>query len=390
MSQPSEPCDLILTQYAHLLDSTREIPYGFVMPPFFAVGLVSDLIRSARQCLATSKALVEVPMPTIIVGDLHGNISDLIRILRRFPSYATPDHILFLGDYVDRGPSSIDVIVLLLALTCKYPDRVFLLRGNHEFAHVNALYGFYDEVMTNYHSQELWSGFQDVFAHLPFAAVVGSRIFCVHGGLPRDLKSLEQIASTPMPVIDYLDNRMIADLVWSDPDSRVDMFADSRRGSGIIFGTGAVKKFLATADLKLMIRAHQCIADGFMPFAENCGLTLFSNSDYCPLQHNECGVTYARPDGTIELYSFRGDWNASERKTVMALRPDLGMRREFLRSGAACGRKREAMNAAVHPQLADRRQAIAAKRTPRNARQPPKEFMKPAERSAGENEPVVE
>jgi diadenosine tetraphosphatase ApaH/serine/threonine PP2A family protein phosphatase len=340
--------------------------------PVFDIVIVSSLIRSARECLAGLKALIEVPMPTIIVGDLHGNISDLIRILRSFPTSVGPDSILFLGDYVDRGLNSIDVIVLLLALKCKYPDRVFLLRGNHEFAHINALYGFYDEVMSIYDSQELWSLFQDIFAYLPFAAVVGSQIFCVHGGLSRDLKSLDQIAAVPMPVANYFENRMITELVWSDPDGRVEMFADSHRGSGVVFGTAAVKKFLTAVGLKLMIRSHQCIAEGFMLFAQNCGLTLFSSSGYSRLQQTQCGVAYAHPDGTIELYSVSNDWTAQARKMVMTLGPDLGMR-----SGGPCDRKKKT---AVHPQTVNRRQALAPKLMPRNTQQPLGKVSAPGER----------
>jgi diadenosine tetraphosphatase ApaH/serine/threonine PP2A family protein phosphatase len=262
----------------------------------------------------------------------------------------------------------------LLALKYKYSDRVFVLRGNREFAHINALYGFYDRVMTNYHIQERLSRFQDVFAYLPFAAVVGSQIFCVHGGLSRGLKSLDQIAATPMRVVNYFDNRMVADLVWSDPEGGVAMFADGRRGSGMVFGTTAVKKFLKTVGLKLMIRSHQCIADGFMLFDQNCGLIVFSSSEYCRQQHHRCGVTHVHPDGTIALYSFSGDWTSSARKTVMTLAPDLGVQQHFLRNGAACGRKKEAVKGA------DVRQATAPKRAPRNGRRPLGKLSTAAER----------
>jgi diadenosine tetraphosphatase ApaH/serine/threonine PP2A family protein phosphatase len=224
---------------------------------------------------------------------------------------------------------SIDVIVILLALKCKYPDRVFLLRGNHEFPHINHMYGFYDEIMQNYNSEALWVEFQVTFELLPLAAVVGATIFCVHGGLSPNLSSLEQIAAIPMPIGDYVDNPLISDLIWSDPEDTVQTFAENHRGSGVLFGPAAVKAFLGSTDLKLIIRAHQCIRDGYSTFADSCGVTLFSCSDYCNVERNRCGVAYLSAKGKIELNSYGGDWRMSRPRATMAIGKELGMRRVF-------------------------------------------------------------
>lgn len=105
---------------------------------------------------------------------------------------------LFLGDYVDRGKQSIETISLLLAYKIKYPENFFLLRGNHESASINRIYGFYDECKRRY-SIKLWKTFTDCFNCLPVAALVDDRILCMHGGLSPDLTTLDQIKSIVRP-----------------------------------------------------------------------------------------------------------------------------------------------------------------------------------------------
>ena len=93
---------------------------------------------------------------------------------------------LFLGDYVDRAKQSIEVITLVLCFKIKYPETFFLLRGNHECASLNRIYGFYDECKRRY-SVKLWRIFADCFNCMPVAALVEDKIFCTHGGLSPDL-----------------------------------------------------------------------------------------------------------------------------------------------------------------------------------------------------------
>lgn len=93
---------------------------------------------------------------------------------------------LLIGDFVDRGKQSIETICLLLAYKIKYPDMIFLLRGNHECNQITRMYGFYDECKRRY-NLSLWRDFCSMFNYLPISAVIDERILCMHGGLSPDL-----------------------------------------------------------------------------------------------------------------------------------------------------------------------------------------------------------
>ena len=126
---------------------------------------------------------------------------------------------MFLGDYVDRGKQSIETACLLLAYKIQYPENFFILRGNHEAAGINRIYGFYDECKRRY-SIKLWKVFSDVFNCLPAAALVDEKILCMHGGLSPELHNLQQIADIERPC-DVPDVGLLCDLLWSDPDANI-------------------------------------------------------------------------------------------------------------------------------------------------------------------------
>jgi hypothetical protein len=130
----------------------------------------------------------------------------------------------------------------------------------------------------------------------------------------------------------YDSDPMIADLVWSDPSDRVMEYTTNRRGSGVLFGAEAVKNFLANTGLKLLIRAHQVVPDGFALWAQNIGMTLFSSSEYCHLIHNRCGIVYAYPRGKVDMYSISPEqFDLAVPKVTMALGEEIGLKRIFPR-----------------------------------------------------------
>ncbi|OBZ81186.1 Serine/threonine-protein phosphatase PP-Z [Choanephora cucurbitarum] len=186
---------------------------------------------------------------------------------------------LFLGDYVDRGMYSLETILLLLCFKIKYPENFFLLRGNHESADVTRVYGFYDECKRRM-SVKVWKCFVNVFNAMPIAALVGGRIFCVHGGLSPSMKSMEQISTIKRP-IEIPEHGLLNDLLWSDPSDASPDWSENDRGVSICFGKRNVDAFLAKYDLDLICRAHMVVEDGYEFFNQRKLVTIFSAPNYC-------------------------------------------------------------------------------------------------------------
>ncbi|PIO71753.1 Ser/Thr phosphatase family protein [Teladorsagia circumcincta] len=144
------------------------------------------ILERALTEMRNSPILLEVRCPVNICGDIHGQYGDLMRI---FNACGLPfkQRYLFLGDYVDRGRHSLEVIMLLLALRIQFPRKVYLLRGNHELSNINRVYGFNAEIRQRYRnlteSKALYDHFNEVFAQMPLAALVAGRILCMHGGM---------------------------------------------------------------------------------------------------------------------------------------------------------------------------------------------------------------
>jgi serine/threonine-protein phosphatase PP1 catalytic subunit len=141
---------------------------------------------------------------SFILGDIHGQYYDLLRLFE-YGGFPPEANYLFLGDYVDRGKQSLETICLLLAYKIKYPENFFVLRGNHECASINRIYGFYDEcdrftyLGKRRYNIKLWKTFTDCFNCLPIAAIIDEKIFTMHGGLSPDLQSMEQIRRVMRP-----------------------------------------------------------------------------------------------------------------------------------------------------------------------------------------------
>ncbi|KAK9469554.1 Metallo-dependent phosphatase-like protein [Lipomyces arxii] len=239
---------------------------------------IQVICRYAREIFLSQPTLIELSPPVKIVGDIHGQYGDLIRMFEMcgFPPAA---NFLFLGDYVDRGKQGLETILLLLAYKIKYPENFFLLRGNHECANVTRVYGFYDECKRRC-GIKVWKTFVDCFNTLPIAAIVASKIFCVHGGLSPMLKSMDEIRDIVRPT-DVPDYGLLNDLLWSDPTDTPNEWEDNERGVSYCFGKSAINKFLAKFEFDLVCRAHMVVEDGYEFFNERTLVTVFSAPNYC-------------------------------------------------------------------------------------------------------------
>ena len=147
------------------------------------------LISKTLEIIKEQPMLLELKAPFTIGSDVHGQYFDLLRFFNN-ADIPPRTNFLFLGDYVDRGKQSIETLCLLLAFKILYPDKVFLLRGNHECQNINRMYGFWDECKRRFNVR-LWKAFINLFNFLPVAALIDNKIFCMHGGLSPELKSMK-------------------------------------------------------------------------------------------------------------------------------------------------------------------------------------------------------
>jgi len=253
---------------------------------------ICELCDNAERIFRDEKTVLELHAPIKIFGDLHGQFGDLMRLFEEYGTPSTAGDItyidyLFLGDYVDRGSHSLETICLLLALKIEHPKNVHLIRGNHEAHDINALFGFRLECMERLGDDQgvfVWRRINELFNYLPLAATIESKILCMHGGIGRSINKVDQIASIPRPVTMEDGGPVLMDLLWSDPTTNdaVQGVQPSPRGPGLVtFGPDRVKEFCKNNSLQMIVRAHECVMDGFERFAQGHLITLFSATNYC-------------------------------------------------------------------------------------------------------------
>lgn len=281
--------------------------------------LVFSVCSMCREVVAKEPLFVHLKSPIMVFGDIHGNYADMAYFLEKVVAFDdimlkyTTEHLLFLGDYVDRGAFSLECVMYLLALKVISPGKVTLLRGNHESPEVNGDMDVYGYTSFKYQcldkfgrerGLDVWVAVNEVFQYLPVIADIDKKIFCVHGGLPQysggDDRRLEILADASfprIPVVQCADpanmtqRMMVNDLLWSDPappGQQLDRygFGPNPRGPDIkTFGSRAVDMFCERYDYQYIFRAHQEKADGLRLSDNARVVTIFSTSDYAGHQN---------------------------------------------------------------------------------------------------------
>lgn len=242
-------------------------------------------------CLETGRIFRQDPVllrlspPITVCGDVHGQFLDVLDIFKKGGPLPKTSY-LFMGDYVGRGSNSIETISYLFAMKVKYPKYLYLLRGNHETAELSRTDGFFQELQDR-GMAEIWRCFTEAFRWLPIAAIVGKRIFCVHGGISPFLQNLQQIRDLKRP-IDLEDSELVNDLLWSDPAESGDGWQENSRGTSCTYGLDVVTQFLSKNRLDLLCRGHQLVMDGYdFPFkGSQSVITIFTAPNYCEEYQN--------------------------------------------------------------------------------------------------------
>ncbi len=249
---------------------------------------------------------------------------------------------IFLGDYVDRGTHSLETLCLLMSLKIKYPNQIHLLRGNHEDRCINASFGFQYELNQRANDDPdnpiLFNAFNDLFDRLPLAAIVNDSVLCLHGGIGSSISSISDIEKIRRPLeviheVTNIDQQLVVDILWSDPtdsDIEVGIQPNVTRdptgvGNIVKFGPDRVNEFLKNNNLSLILRAHECVMDGFERFAGGQLITVFSATDYCGKHKNAGSILLLTNRFEIKPYLIypntimNRNWDNSEE--TLKLRP---------------------------------------------------------------------
>lgn len=273
------------------------------------------LNKKVKTILEDEPRCVFLQSPAYVFGDIHGNLEDLHFFsdnVWNLGMALTAGNFVFLGDYVDRGMSCLEVVAYLLSMKLMLPQKVFLLRGNHETRDVNGWEEHYGNRSFIYQCRErfgdeigykVWEMTNSTFDRMPLAAVIDQDIFCVHGGIPRpisdssveggrikDILNVSKVAGINPPYEHEVDDyqQVASDCIWSDPASedqenhnvdRKSGYGDSLRGGGAIcFGHQAVTNFLQQQGFSYIMRAHEAHAEGVAVSKGARVFTVFSTS----------------------------------------------------------------------------------------------------------------
>jgi serine/threonine-protein phosphatase PP1 catalytic subunit len=224
--------------------------------------------------------------PIMIIGDIHGDLQALEFVIGKRQEMNCKN-ILFLGDYVDRGPQGVEVLIRLFRLKLEDPEHIFLLRGNHETVDMNLYYGFFEEIGLD---QGVLLRVSQTYDKMPIAAVLSEHTFCVHGGI-------NGIGS-----IDYIRKEEAFSYLWNDPSKRPGLTASTRGSTVKEFGPDIVDGFLKTNNLKRIVRGHTALEKGYKWWFEGKLLSLFSCPDYVGLGNAAAFALFEKEE--IKLFVF--------------------------------------------------------------------------------------
>ena len=240
---------------------------------------VKILCEKAKELFIEESNVQIIDAPITICGDIHGQFDDLTELFNKGGKCPETNY-LFMGDFVDRGFNSVETFLLLLALKVRYPDRITLIRGNHETRQITQVYGFYDECMRKYGSINVWRYCTEIFDYLPISAIIDGKIFCIHGGLSPSIDTIDEIRNIDRKQEVPHDGAM-CDLLWSDPDQEQKGFGISPRGAGYLFGGDVVNTFGELNKIDLIARAHQLVMEGYKMMFDGKLVTIWSAPNYC-------------------------------------------------------------------------------------------------------------
>ncbi|EPS97146.1 hypothetical protein FOMPIDRAFT_1166816 [Fomitopsis schrenkii] len=283
------------------------------------------ILEQAATLLAQEPNMLQIEGPVTVCGDIHGQYYDLMKIFEVGGSFAETSY-LFLGDYVDRGYFGIECLLYLYSLKLWYPDRLFLLRGNHECRHLTEYFTFKRECLHKY-SVTVYEACLRSFQALPVAALLDGKFFCVHGGISPELIKLSDINKIDR-FVEPASVGLLCDLLWADPipgygeehkptyeapqglPAGVTFQPNHTRGCSFYFTYEAACQFIDRNQLLGIFRGHEAQDAGYTMYRKTSTkkfpslITVFSAPNYLDAYHNRGAlIRYKDKSMTIRQYN---------------------------------------------------------------------------------------
>mmetsp|Transcript_20910 Transcript_20910/g.31202 ORF Transcript_20910/g.31202 Transcript_20910/m.31202 type:complete len:796 (+) Transcript_20910:229-2616(+) len=283
---------------------------GIALDPPTVIKIVMEATEHLRMLPNVVEAKVVEPASLSVVGDIHGQLEDLLHIFQLNGLPSPRNQYLFNGDWVDRGDCGVEVVLTIFAFKVLYPTSIYMNRGNHEATDVNSdvdTYAmcFYKECMQKY-DRDIYDLFSEAFAACPIATVINSKFFVVHGGLCQKHVKIADIQKIDRFKMHPPYDSIFEDLLWSDPHNKKGI-AENDRGCSILFGSNSVNKFLKEHKFSMLIRSHEKKEEGYEFMFKNRLCTIFSASNYCDEHENDGAVMVIRPDLSYKFLTWNLD-----------------------------------------------------------------------------------
>ncbi|OMJ88575.1 hypothetical protein SteCoe_9437 [Stentor coeruleus] len=270
------------------------------------------ILRQAAETFRKEKTLIELRYPVIVVGDIHGQFFDLLKLLDMAGDVASNKY-LFLGDYVDRGSFSVEVLMVLYTLKLNFPQNVHMIRGNHECRQMTTFFNFRAECLFKY-DLEFYETACETFDMMALACIINKKFLAVHGGISPEMVTLEDITKVNR-FTEPPRQGLFCDMLWSDPvandtGASPDKYkVNEVRGCSYFFNVNAVNTFLKRNKLLTVIRAHEAQLEGYKMHTWNgpgefpVVITIFSAPNYCDVYNNK-GAIIKFDDNNLNIQQF--------------------------------------------------------------------------------------
>lgn len=241
-----------------------DFPYKLTthsMSPLINPQFVNWLCKEASSLFEKEPNLIEAFSPTIIIGDIQGQFDDLVKIFK-LSNIQVNQRYIFLGNYLEYEQQSIETLCLLYMLKIFYPKNIILLRGNHESRSIGKTSGFSNDCEQRL-SIECANHFYDSFDKMPLCTVVDNKIFCVHAGISKDIRSLDEIRNIKR-FGEISTNNFIYDLLTSGPSKFCKEWKKNEKCDSFLWGIELANKFMYNNDLKVIVRGNQTVENGVL------------------------------------------------------------------------------------------------------------------------------